>query len=129
MESITSGSKDDQKIAALAKQIYDKQIKAIACRTDHLFAGLMAAQWLFAIIIAVLVSPRAWSGSNSFPHPHVVYALWLGGLFTAVPVYFALAHNGAVITRHVIAVAQMLMGGLLIHLTGGRIETHFHVFG
>ncbi len=23
----------------------------------------------------------------------------------------------------------MLMGGLLIHLTGGRIETHFHVFG
>ena len=26
-------------------------------------------------------------------------------------------------------VAQMLMGALLIHLTGGRIETHFHVFG
>ena len=25
--------------------------------------------------------------------------------------------------------AQMLMGALLIHLTGGRIETHFHVFG
>ena len=23
----------------------------------------------------------------------------------------------------------MLMGALLIHLTGGRIETHFHVFG
>ena len=32
-------------------------------------------------------------------------------------------------TRYVIAVAQMLMGALLIHLTGGRIETHFHVFG
>src|SRR5204862_2137137 len=32
-------------------------------------------------------------------------------------------------TRHIIATAQMLMGGLLIHLTGGRIETHFHVFG
>src|SRR5204862_6742064 len=32
-------------------------------------------------------------------------------------------------TRHVIAVAQMLMAALLIHLTGGRIETHFHVFG
>ena len=28
-----------------------------------------------------------------------------------------------------IAVAQMLMGALLIHLSGGRIETHFHVFG
>jgi hypothetical protein len=34
-----------------------------------------------------------------------------------------------VVTRHVIAVAQMLWSALLIHLTGGRIETHFHVFG
>src|SRR6185503_8886845 len=28
-----------------------------------------------------------------------------------------------------IAMAQMMMSALLIHLTGGRIETHFHVFG
>jgi len=34
-----------------------------------------------------------------------------------------------VLTRHIIAISQMLMGALLIHLTGGRIETHFHVFG
>src|SRR5206468_6040128 len=27
------------------------------------------------------------------------------------------------------AVSQMLWSALLIHLTGGRIETHFHVFG
>jgi signal transduction histidine kinase/CheY-like chemotaxis protein len=33
------------------------------------------------------------------------------------------------LTRHVIAVSQMLTSALLIHLTGGRIETHFHVFG
>src|SRR5258708_27091531 len=31
--------------------------------------------------------------------------------------------------RYTIAVAEMLSGALLIHLTGGRIETHFHVFG
>jgi signal transduction histidine kinase len=36
---------------------------------------------------------------------------------------------GAAITRYVIAVAQMLWSALVIHLTGGRIETHFHVFG
>ena len=36
---------------------------------------------------------------------------------------------GATINRYVIAVAQMLMSALLIALTGGRIETHFHVFG
>src|SRR5262249_4139713 len=28
-----------------------------------------------------------------------------------------------------IAFAQMLFSALLIHLSGGRIETHFHVFG
>ena len=28
-----------------------------------------------------------------------------------------------------IAVGQTLTSALLIHLTGGRIETHFHVFG
>src|SRR4051795_1790734 len=41
----------------------------------------------------------------------------------------ALRHPGLVLTRHTVAVGQMLMSALLIHLTGGRIETHFHVFG
>ena len=36
---------------------------------------------------------------------------------------------GRVLTRHLIAVTQMLIGTLMIHLTGGRIETHFYVFG
>ena len=41
----------------------------------------------------------------------------------------ALTRPGRASTRHVIAVGQMLTSALLIHLTGGRIETHFHVFG
>ena len=32
-------------------------------------------------------------------------------------------------TRHLIAICQVGFSSLLIHLTGGRIETHFHVFG
>ena len=36
---------------------------------------------------------------------------------------------GRLVTRYTMAVAQMLTSALLIHLTGGRIETHFHVFG
>src|SRR6202007_2070187 len=36
---------------------------------------------------------------------------------------------GAFSTRCVVAASQMLWSALLIHLTGGRIETHFHVFG
>src|SRR5262249_54203261 len=47
----------------------------------------------------------------------------------ALPVALAFLRPGAVLTRHVIAVGQMLASGLLIHLMGGRIETHFHIFG
>jgi signal transduction histidine kinase/ActR/RegA family two-component response regulator len=36
---------------------------------------------------------------------------------------------GTTATRQCIAVSQMLWSALLIHLSGGRIETHFHVFG
>src|SRR5207244_1443827 len=41
----------------------------------------------------------------------------------------ALLRPGRVFTRHLIAVTQMLWSALLINVTGGRIETHFHVFG
>ncbi len=53
----------------------------------------------------------------------------MGSGITLIPVAFVLTLPGAAVTRHVIAVAQMLTSALLIHLTGGRIETHFHVFG
>ena len=51
-----------------------------------------------------------------------------GGL-SLLPVFLTLVLPGRAITRHTIAVAQMLTSALLIHLMGGRIETHFHVFG
>ncbi len=39
------------------------------------------------------------------------------------------AQAGWLGTRYSIAVCQMLWSALLIHITSGRIETHFHVFG
>jgi serine phosphatase RsbU (regulator of sigma subunit) len=60
---------------------------------------------------------------------HVWAAILLGGAITAVPVYLAITQPGRAQTRYAIAVGQMLTSALLIHLTGGRIETHFHVFG
>src|SRR5207248_8656743 len=73
--------------------------------------------------------PRAWSGTYSEVHPHIYAAVILGGLIAICPITLALTNPGALITRHTIAIAQMLFSSLLIHLTGGRIETHFHVFG
>jgi signal transduction histidine kinase/DNA-binding response OmpR family regulator len=97
--------------------------------TDRVFAGLMAFQWVAGIVAALIISPRAWAGQASAIHLHVWAALLLGGLITGFPVVLALARPGRASTRYAIAVGQMLMSALLIHLTGGRIETHFHVFG
>ncbi len=102
---------------------------AVFKRTDHMFAGLMIAQWIFGIICALVVSPRAWEGEVSHIHIHVWAAIFLGGILTALPVTMAWLQPGWVFTRHLIAFTQMLWSALLIHLTGGRIETHFHVFG
>jgi two-component system, sensor histidine kinase and response regulator len=98
-------------------------------RTDRLFAGLMAFQWLLGIAFALLVSPLTWAGAESSTHLHVWAAVFLGGAISLFPALLGLLRPGQVSTRYIIAVAQMLMGALLIHLTGGRIETHFHVFG
>ncbi len=98
-------------------------------RTDRLFAGLMVFQWAAAVVGAVLLTPRTWAGASSSVHPHVWAAVVIGTLITALPVGSAIARPGATTTRHVIAVGQILMSALLIDITGGRIETHFHVFG
>ena len=98
-------------------------------RTDRLFAYLMAGQWIAGIVFALVVSPRTWAGDQSTIHAHVWAAVFLGGAISLFPALLGILHPGAAVTRYLIATAQMLMGALLIHLTTGRIETHFHVFG
>src|SRR5207302_4541295 len=75
------------------------------------------------------VSPKTWAGASIQTHWHVWAAIFLGGAIASFPVFLVWKKPGRALTRHTIAVAQMLTSALLIHLTGGRIETHFHVFG
>jgi signal transduction histidine kinase/DNA-binding response OmpR family regulator len=94
-----------------------------------MFAWLLLFQWVAGIAAAIWISPRAWAGTDSHVHPHVWTALALAGLLNSFPIALALFYPGRRLTRHTIAVAQMLTSTILIHLSGGRIETHFHVFG
>jgi hypothetical protein len=112
-----------------AVELFHAEEAANHRRTDRMFAWLMGLQWLAGIAAALWISPRAWEGQFSSVHVHVWAALVLGGVIAGFPALLALVHPGATLTRHVIAVGQMLTSALLIHLTGGRIETHFHVFG
>jgi len=118
-----------QAIVGRAEERFQAHWMEIVSWTDRLFAKLMVGQWLFAIVIALVVSPHAWEGRVRTVHAHVWFAIFLGGAISAFPIALAVRRAGWVVTRHVIAGAQMLWSALLIHLTGGRIETHFHVFG
>jgi signal transduction histidine kinase/CheY-like chemotaxis protein len=112
-----------------AAQLLHEQLVVNQRRTDRMFAGLMAAQWLAGILAATIISPRAWEGLSSHVHIHVWAAVFLGGVISSFPIFLAIKRPGTVFTRHAIAVGQMLTSALLIHLTGGRLETHFHIFG
>lgn len=96
---------------------------------DRLFIRVLCAQWAFAILCALWISPRTWTGAEIAPHVHIWTAIILGGVIVSIPLLLARIRPGAALTRHVIAIAQMLFSALLIHLMGGRIETHFHIFG
>jgi diguanylate cyclase (GGDEF)-like protein len=112
-----------------AQHLFTEHQRSICKRTDRMFAGLMAVQWVAAIAAALWLAPKTWAGPYSQTHIHVWAAVFLGGAISLFPMTLALVRPGETSTRYVIATAQMLMSSLLIHLTGGRIETHFHVFG
>ena len=112
-----------------ADELCREHQQAIYQRTDRVFSYLMIFQWLAGIAAAVWISPKTWIGTQSHTHVHVWAAVFIGGAITIFPVILAWKRPGHTMTRHAIAVGQMLTSALLIHLTGGRLETHFHVFG
>lgn len=112
-----------------ADVLFHEHQQRIFVRTDRMFAVLMAFQWVAGVAAAVWISPRAWDVADSHVHPHIWAAIFLAGIISSLPIALAIFRPGKVLTRHTIAIAQMLTSAVLIHLSGGRIETHFHVFG
>jgi two-component system, sensor histidine kinase and response regulator len=116
-------------LGARANELFEQHQQEVYRKTDQLLARLMFFQWLAGIAMALVISPRTWAGQSSQIHLHVWLAIFCGGAISVFPIWMTRAWPGAALTRYVIAVAQMLMSALLISVTGGRIETHFHVFG
>lgn len=112
-----------------ADAIYDYATSRHHRTTDRFFVVLLLIQWVAAVVVALAVSPYAWRGAERTIHPHVYASVFIGGAVTLLPMFLGTLRAGERSTRYVIACAQLLWSALLIHLTGGRIETHFHVFG
>jgi two-component system, NtrC family, sensor histidine kinase HydH len=129
MEQMSPDGPGLEPVEQRASRLFHEQRDAVYRRTDRVFVWLMLAQWVFGIVVALTFSPYGWEGKVRATHVHVYSAVLLGALISSLPLILARTHPGAPVTRYVIACAQMLWSALLIHLSGGRIETHFHVFG
>src|SRR6185369_11740361 len=129
MRQIETSANIQDATARRSRVIFDEHRRKIFRRTDRLFAGLLIVEWIGGIVAALVISPSTWAGASSEIHPHIWAAIFLGGAIAIFPVALAIFRPGEILTRHAIAIGQMLSSALLIHLTGGRIETHFQIFG
>lgn len=102
----------------------DSQVNAL----NQVMKVLLPIQWAACIILSLFISPLTWIGNQSSIHPHVLASIFLGGLLTIPPLYFINKFSTEFITRLMVGLSQLAFSGLLIHVTGGRIETHFHIF-
>lgn len=97
-------------------------------RADELFAKLFVFQWFMSVALACFLTPRVWAGGEQQFYFHFFLALLVGGVLALIPTLFIHFAPGRPINAYVNATAQILFSALYIHLSGGRIETHFHVF-
>ncbi|GIW74655.1 MAG: hypothetical protein KatS3mg103_1177 [Phycisphaerales bacterium] len=97
-------------------------------RANRTMLWLALGLWCVCMATAMLYSPTAWSGSSVGPNAHLVAAVLLGGLIAGplAAMAWRLGHLQAV--SFATAFGVMSLGALFIHLTGGRIESHFLVF-
>ncbi|MBO9668616.1 MAG: hypothetical protein J7501_17595 [Bdellovibrio sp.] len=109
------------------RKIFDQQLYEIALRADRSFAILMGIQWLVAILMAWQVFPHSLLSQYYSMDGNVLFALVVGGFLALPPIFLVLVMPGTTLSRMVIATGQMCFSVLLIHLSGGRIETHFHI--
>jgi two-component system sensor histidine kinase/response regulator len=128
-KGLPQGAYKLEPLIALTEEIFKNHCQTVWRRTNRIFAFLLLLQWVAGIGVALWLTPRTWIGATSSLHLHVLAAIFLGGIIAAFPILLILLRPGEAITRHVVAASQMLFSGLLIDLSGGRIETHFHIFG
>lgn len=90
-----------------------------ASKNDRLFVGLFLLQWAAEIGVAY---------ARPLHDEAVFVAIFCGALIASVPTMLVVWKPGTIAARHAIAAAQVLFGGLLVHLTKGAHHTSAHAF-
>jgi len=94
----------------------------VFARANRFFLWLLPSQWIAAILLAVWVSPRLAVATGP------LFAAIAGGCFALPALALIRRFPHDLLTRCVVALAQAGFSALFVQLTGGRVETHFHIF-
>lgn len=105
------------------KKLYDNLTKV-----DRAFVWLLASQWLACILLAIFASPHLWKEHWDGAKQNIWTAILFGGALSLIPALIVRRKAGTLFSRQVISACQILFSSLLIHLSAGRTEMHFHVF-
>src|ERR1700744_2934384 len=103
-----------------ATQLYAEQLAHSQEEASRVFFWLFITQWIAAIILALILSPYAWSGSSRSVHIHAQLAVFGGFVLNALPLLLLRSRPSWFVTRPGVAAAQMLWSAMFVHLTGGR---------
>jgi two-component system, NtrC family, sensor histidine kinase HydH len=112
-----------------ATSLFSIELATQRMRLERMFLALFAVQWLAAIVVALVYSPIGWADKANAPGGYLTLAIVGGALLTLVPAIIVRLQPGTSLSRHAIAIIQIFWSSMFIHLSGGRIETHFHIFG
>ena len=97
---------------------------------DFRFALMMAAQWVvLTCVVSIIGIIRLTQGSASGSFLSLWSTSVVGGAISVGPILLGLVRPGHAVTRYAIAAGQMLMAAWLIHVAGGRFDSHLIVFG
>ena len=122
-------SSQPEELTPNAELAFDLHKRSIFVTTDRLFAGLLIFEWLAVIVTALISSPRTWSGGDQYNTPACLGLLWYSEELPLACLYYSLCYNREkTITRHTVAIGQMLMSSLLIHVSGGANRIAFSYF-
>ncbi|MEZ6092885.1 MAG: methyl-accepting chemotaxis protein [Pirellulaceae bacterium] len=111
-----------------AKTLFDKRMRQVRVRGDRFMQIAMVLQFFGCLLTAIVVSPRTWEGETGVIHIHVWAAIIIGGLSTLFPAVYSFFNTGARTNKYVMSIGQAVICGTFIHISGGRIEAHFHIF-
>jgi len=111
-------------VAALVRRSDDATARLVA----QLFTYLMPFQAAFAVLLAFTAMPGTWIGQGGLLGLHQAAVVLLALAFAGAAVFLLRSRPEAPVTRWAVGGLQLAFSGLLIHATGGRVETHFHIF-